>query len=90
MKKNNSPAIEVGDRVLITGTHPWRGRTGKYVGLGNAGNYGEMPKVRLDNGAECFVTEASDWKRLPGSKLRKKAKGKVKKNAPPPGPDIQD
>lgn len=55
---------KVGDRVLITGNHPWSGYSGEYVYNELIEAYGAMyPVIRLDNGMTCFVMKPEQFKK---------------------------
>ena len=61
---NNSPGkFKVGDQVLILKPHPHAGKTGKVVTLeilGLIAHRGPRPRVRLDDGTECFLVRDQD------------------------------
>jgi hypothetical protein len=56
--------IKLGDRVLITGSHPWAGHTGEFVRQENVQGFGIRPVVRLDSGQEIFVMRPEQWERV--------------------------
>jgi hypothetical protein len=56
---------EVGERVRLRGDHPWAGYSGT-VARFEAVSGVRAPIVRLDNGMEVFVFEASQWARANG------------------------
>lgn len=57
--------LKIGDRVLITGNHPWAGHTGKYAYNELVKAYGAMyPVIQLDNGTTCFVMKPEQFKKV--------------------------
>lgn len=57
--------IEIGQRVLITGDHPWAGHAGEFVRKEEIPFIGERPVVKLDGGVECFVMRPDQWQAIP-------------------------
>lgn len=53
--------MQIGDRVIITGNHPWAGETGTYI-RDDQTVFGIKPRVALDNGIECLVMNGT-WKK---------------------------
>lgn len=47
--------LSIGDRVIMTGDHPWAGEVGTYEGDEFISGFGHRPKIKLDNGFGCFV-----------------------------------
>lgn len=56
----DTPTIQPGTRVLIKGDHPWAGHTGEFLRFEKT-PFGECPRIRLDNGHECFVMKPNEW-----------------------------
>lgn len=57
--------FEVGQTVIMNDQHPWMGHRGKIVAIENVGlkslGMGEpRPRVKLDNGTECFIMDDFD------------------------------
>lgn len=53
----------VGDTVLLKQPHPHAGKTGAVVGhdvLGLLPHLGARPRVRFDNGDECYLVDDKD------------------------------
>jgi hypothetical protein len=55
---------KVGDRVVMTADHPWRGHAGVYVKDEEIPGFGSHPKVQLDNGTSCFVMQLVQFQRV--------------------------
>jgi hypothetical protein len=55
---------KVGDRVIMTADHPWRGEVGTYVKDEEIPDFGPRPKVKLDNGTSCFVMQLIQFRKL--------------------------
>ena len=54
-----SARFPVGTQVILTGDHPWAGEAGEIVGyevLGMFPHEPARPRVRMQNGEECFAT----------------------------------
>lgn len=48
--------LQEGDRVILKGDHPWATHSGTVIGWERVDLFDtELPKVRLDEGPECFV-----------------------------------
>jgi hypothetical protein len=59
--------LPIGTRVQMQAPHPWAGEQGEVIAyevLGLFPEEGPRPRVRMDNGRECFATEAGHMKRL--------------------------
>lgn len=55
---------KVGQQVKLVGNHPWRGCSGEVIGFQVLGLFPEedaKPRVRLENGEECFITQPHEW-----------------------------
>lgn len=58
-------SIKLGQRVLITGDHPWAGHTGEFIREEFISVLRvTRPVVKLDNGQECFVMKLVNWQRV--------------------------
>ena len=56
--------LKEGDRVILKGDHPWATHAGMVIGWETIELYrAEFPKVRLDEGQECFVFRAAQVRR---------------------------
>lgn len=54
--------IKLGQRVLLTGDHPWAAHTGVFVREEEIKMLGLIrPVVKLDNGQEFFVMRPDQW-----------------------------
>ena len=57
MKEVHARQLQIGDRLLIRGEHPWAGQIGKYV-RDERTPYGESMVLELEsNGIECMLTD---------------------------------
>lgn len=65
MKRNQAKPLEIGDRVLIVGDHPWTGHSGTLIAAETLAALGRVGlRVRLDNHLECFVLHPEQLRRL--------------------------
>ena len=60
--------VKVGERVIMCGNSPHAGRSGVVVSfdaLSMCPWLGKRPRIRLDNGLECFATRDDHYVRAP-------------------------
>jgi len=63
----NLQNLKEGDRVILRGDHPWATSAGTVVGWEFIDLYrAEFPKIRLDEGPECFVFSAAQVRKTRG------------------------
>lgn len=64
-QRPRSLLLQAGDRVLVTGDHPWTGHTGEFVKIETLHALG-VPGllIQLDNGCRCYVTKKEHLVRL--------------------------
>jgi hypothetical protein len=57
--------IRIGQRVVLTNSHPWAGHAGEVIRTEfiETLQY-SRPVVRLDNGQECFVMRPDQWRKI--------------------------
>lgn len=52
--------MPVGTRVLLTGDHPWAGEAGEIIAYQKLSMFLDepaRPRIRMQNGEECFATD---------------------------------
>lgn len=55
---------KIGDKVILTGGHPWQGNVGTYTEDEEIPGFGKRPKIKLDNGASCFAMKPEQFKKV--------------------------
>jgi len=63
----NLKVLKGGDRVVLCGDHPWATSAGTVIGWEFVDLFSvELPKVRLDEGPECFVFSPTQVRKTKG------------------------
>lgn len=63
-RPSNELPVNQRRRVIMKGDHRWAGETGEVVSL-DPTPFGTLPRIKLNNGEECYPTHPDQFAVLP-------------------------